>query len=147
MKSRKSKRVVYYVREARELFSWTPNFKPLTIYSLIAHVSGKHHQIMMRDQAVGALYDVMHETNRRNGTNRCAAIPEREDGRFSGIRKIPATPEGRAIVFAYRQNRMDEVGKLLKAQLEIIEADKSKGILTGGQQQKLTGSVMGMLNE
>jgi len=92
---------------------------------------------MTRSQSVDALYNLMLETNRHNGANRSAAIPEKEDGRFSGIRRIPATPEGRAIVFAYRQNRMDEVNKLLKVQIEIIEADKTKGILTTGQGEKL----------
>jgi len=147
MGKRKTKRAVYFIREARELFDRTAAFMALTAYTLVSHVSGKHHRIMTKSQAIGVLYTLMSQVNRRNGDNRCAAIPERESGRFVGVRRIPSTPEGRAIVFAYRQNRMDEVNKLLLAQLEIIEADRTKGILTKGQTEKIIGTTSHLLSE
>ena len=147
MKNRKTKRAVYFVREARELFNRTAAFCALTVYTLIAHVSGKHHVVMSKGQGCTVLYNVMLETNRHNGTNRCAAIPERDGNRFIGIRRIPATSEGKAIVLAYRQKRMDEVNKLVAAQLEIIDADKSKGMLTTGQAEKLIGSTRNAIEQ
>lgn len=141
MKNRKTKRAVYFVREARELFDRTAAFCALTVYTLIAHVSGKHHVVMSKDQGCKVLYNVMLETNRHNGTNRCTAVPERDGNRFVGIRRIPPTPEGKAITLAYREKRMAEVNKLVAAQLEIIGADKSKGMLTKGQAERLIGST------
>ena len=145
MKTRKTKRAVYFVREARELFDRTAAFASLTVYTLVAHVSGKHHVVITKDQGTGVLYHVMSEVNRHNGTNRCAAIPEREGGRFVGIRRIPPTPEGKAITLAYRQNRLEDVKKLLAAQLSILEADRSKGMVTKGQLEKLIGTVTNTL--
>lgn len=153
MKNRKTKREIYFKREVREIFERTRAFGILTIYTFISHISGKHRTILTLGQAENALRGYQTEINRGNGTNRSAAIPIREDrthkmlatgetgGRFCGLRRIPPTPEGRAILFAYRQGRTDELNKLIRTQVEIIEADKKKGILTGGQVDKLKESM------
>jgi len=151
--TKKTKRAVYFIREVREIFDRTRPFGTLTIYVLVQHMAGKHHVILEQEQAAAALYGHMTAINRSNGQNRSSAIPVREGrdrkllkdgekgGKFCGIRRIPPTPEGRDILFAYRQGRMDDLNKLLAAQYEIIEADKKKGILTGGQVARLIGTV------
>jgi len=145
MRRRKTKKAIYFIREARELFDRTAAFMALTAFTLVAHISGKHHKIMTQNQAVFTLYSLMNQINRNNGSNRSAAIPEKENGCFIGIRRIPPTPEGKEILFAYRQKRMDVVNKLLQTQIEIIKMDKTKGILTAGQIEKLKNSTLPLL--
>lgn len=143
----KKKKAVYFIREAKELFDRTAAFMALTIYTLAAHVSGKHKHLMTEKQAKDTLYKYMGEINRNNNNNRCAAIPERDKKGFVGIRRIPPTPEGRAIILAYREKRFEELNKLINAQIEIVEADRIKGILTEYQVEKLTNTTLTVIEE
>lgn len=124
----------YLLREIREMWDQLAPLGVLKVNKVRAHCLDAHNADYSFEQVKQQLYNFKIEIDRSyGGTNEYAAIPDGVGGAMQGLIKADDSPEGRAIVEAYRRRAMAGTVGRLRTQQGYLCADVHKKILTKRQ--------------